>query len=90
MLPNLLLTRLGECQESDSGWALDKIIKVTFNLNKYTPIADSCSMNTPTFIANKKAVINGNKKDNECLKWANPSAVGNRSNPVVTSRHPVK
>ena len=37
---------------------------------KYTPLAGSCYIPLPGFLAAKKAIINLKNEDDECFKWA--------------------
>ncbi|XP_075162933.1 uncharacterized protein LOC142235565 [Haematobia irritans] len=65
-----LMTKLSEFQERDSGWALQKLIKLEININKACLTRGSHFIETPKNLANKLACLNiQNREDNFCFKW---------------------
>ena len=58
-----------------SGWELEKIEFVYVNVVRYQPLRGGTYLPIPTKLKNKKAVMNVENKDNECLKWAIRSAM---------------
>ena len=40
------------------------------NVARYQPLRGGTCLPLPANLAKKKAIINGEKRDNECLKWS--------------------
>lgn len=72
---NILCTRMSEFEKKDSGWSLKKILFVDMNVNKFNPLKGSSFLDLPNDIKSKKAVINVQNNDYQCLKWALLSAM---------------
>ncbi|KAJ8967216.1 hypothetical protein NQ317_001325 [Molorchus minor] len=72
---DLMINQTTEFQERDSGWALEQIMYLEVNVNKYSPMRGSSFINLPKFIENKKAVVNIRNSDNCCFAWAVTSAL---------------
>ena len=68
-----------------SGWVLEKVINITLHTAKWEPLNASSYMELPTYLKNKKAIINMKNKDNECFKWCVLRAL----NPVVKNKERV-
>ena len=58
-----------------SGWEVEKIELVYVNVSRFQPLRGAIYLPIPTKLKNKKAIINVQNKDNECLKWAVRSAL---------------
>ena len=58
-----------------SGWEVEKIELVYVNVARFQPLRGGTYLPIPTKLKNKKAVMNVQNKDNECLKWAVRSAM---------------
>ena len=56
--------------ERGSGWIMDKILEAYINVARYQPIRGGSYMPLPKKLQNKKAIINVQNRDNECLRWA--------------------
>ena len=56
--------------ERGSGWIMDKILEAFINVARYQPMRGGSYMDLPTKLKNKKAVLNIQNRDNECLRWA--------------------
>ena len=56
--------------ERGSGWILDKILEAFINVARYRPMRGGSYMPLPTKLKNKKAVLNIQNRDNQCLGWA--------------------
>ena len=56
--------------ERGSGWILDKILEAFINVARYQPMRGGSYMPLPTKLKNKKAVLNIQNRDNQCLRWA--------------------
>ena len=56
--------------ERGSGWIMDKILKAFINVAQYQTMRGGSSMELPTKLKNKKAIINVKNRDNQCLIWA--------------------
>ncbi|KAJ8917969.1 hypothetical protein NQ315_002664 [Exocentrus adspersus] len=72
---DILINQASEFQERDSGWALEHIMYLEVNVNKYAAMGGSSYIKLPKFIENKKAVINVNNQDQHCFLWAIVSAL---------------
>ena len=64
------LASLEEFQESDSGWALSRILNLTLNINQYNPLHAGCYVTLPREIMLKKAIVNVKSTDNACFAWS--------------------
>ena len=53
-----------------SGWVLERIMLAYVNVARYQPLRGGTFLELPTKLKNKKAIINVQNRDNECLKWA--------------------
>lgn len=63
-------------QKEQSGWVYFNIFRFDIAIAPYNPKEGSSYIPTPSFIANKKATINvENRNDHECAKWAITSAI---------------
>ena len=56
--------------EKGSGWIMDKILKAFINVAQYQPMRGGSCMPLPPKLKNKKAIINVQNRDNQCLRWA--------------------
>ena len=56
--------------ERGSGWKMDKILKAFINVAQYQPMRGGSYMPLPAKLKNKKAIINVQNRDNQCLRWA--------------------
>ena len=56
--------------ERGSGWIMDRILEAFINVAQYQPLRGRSYMELPTKLKNKKAVLNMQNRDNECLRWA--------------------
>ena len=76
-----------------SGWVIDRIMLAYVNVARYQPLRGRTYLPLPANLAKKKAIINVQNRDNECLKWAlraalfRPPQVG--KNPQRPSKYPV-
>ncbi|KAL9983781.1 hypothetical protein ACROYT_G006009 [Oculina patagonica] len=78
--------------ENGSGWAIERITNAYINVARYQPLRGGTYLPLPPKLANKKAIINVQNRDNECLKWALRAALfppRDGKNPQRTSRYPV-
>ena len=62
-----------------SGWVLNKIVAVTFDLIKYKPIVGSGYIPTPIVLEKRKALTNIQNKDEKCFLWS-----------IIACLHPVE
>lgn len=69
-IQNKMISQLSEVELQGSGWSLYNIKALVINNNKHEVFSGANYIDLPDFIANKKAVINVQNKDNECFKWA--------------------
>ena len=56
--------------ERGSGWVLEKINIAYVNVATYKPLRVGTYLPLPDNLAKKKAIINVQNRENECLKWA--------------------
>ena len=56
--------------ERGSGWIMDKILVAYINVAQYRPLRGGSFMPLPPKLKNKKAILNIQNRDNECLRWA--------------------
>ena len=56
--------------EKGSGWVLDEILQAFINVARYEPLRGGTYMPLPEKLKNKKAVLNIQNADNQCLRWA--------------------
>ena len=56
--------------QNGSGWVFWRIHQVKLSLFRYRPLAGSSFIPTPSFIRNKRCVINIKNTDNQCFKWS--------------------
>lgn len=71
-----IINALSEFSESGSGWALNEILSLEININKYQ-VGNGVSsyIRLPDKIAKKRACINVKNKDEACFAWAVVSAL---------------
>ena len=62
-----------------SGWVIDEIENVTLHTSLYNPIGGSSFIATPSWLADKKAVVNIQNKDEKCFLYC-----------VLAASHPQK
>ena len=79
--------------ERGSGWIMDKILKAFINVAQYQPMRGGSYMVLPTKLKNKRAILNIQNRDNQCLRWAIraalfPAPIGR--NPIRTSSYPTE
>ena len=53
-----------------SGWVLDEILEAFINVAQYQPLNGGSYMPLPQKLKSKKAIINVQNRDNQCLRWA--------------------
>ncbi|XP_050513837.1 uncharacterized protein LOC126889531 [Diabrotica virgifera virgifera] len=85
-----LMAKLSEFEEKGSGWALEKIISLEVNINKYE-IGNGASsfIKLPDQIRNKNACINVKNNDEACFFWSIVSALyPSKANSDRTSSYP--
>jgi len=56
--------------ELGSGWEIEEIELVYVNIARFQPLRGGTYLPLPEKLKNKKAIINVQNRDNECLKWA--------------------
>ena len=78
--------------EMGSGWEFEKITIAYVNVAHYQPLRGGTYLPLPANLAKKKAIINVQNRDNECLKWALRAALfppKDGKNPQRPSKYPV-
>ena len=56
--------------ERGSGWIMGRILEAFINVARYQPMRGGSYMPLPKKLQNKKAIINVQNRDNQCLRWA--------------------
>ena len=56
--------------ERGSGWIMDKILEAFINVAQYKPLRGGSYMVLPTKLKNKRAILNVQNRDNQCLRRA--------------------
>ena len=72
---DVIIKKMSEFQERDSGWALIEILRLEININQYKYIKGSQYIPLPPEIQRKHACINVQNNDEYCFKWAIISAL---------------
>ena len=78
--------------ERGSGWVLERIMTAYVNVARYQPLRGGTYLPLPANLEKKKAIINVQNRDNECLKWALRAALfppQDGKNPQRPSKYPV-
>ena len=68
------------------GWVLDTILEAFINVAQYQPLRGGSYMTLPTKLKNKKAILNIQNRDNQCLRWALRAALF----PAPRGRNPIR
>ena len=78
--------------ERGSGWVLERIMTAYVNVARYQPLRGGTYLPLPANLEKKKAIINVQNRDNECLKWALRAALfppQDGKNPQRPNKYPV-
>ena len=76
-----------------SGWVVDEILEAYINVARYQPLRGGSYMVLPSKLKNKKAILNIQNRDNQCLRWAIRAALfpaPKGRNPIRTSSYPTE
>ena len=74
-----------------SGWVLDEILEAFINVAQYQPLRGGSYMPLPKKLKNKKAILNIENRDNQCLRWALRAALfAPRGDKRRTSSYPTE
>ena len=65
-----LRSEIESWSERGSGWVMDEILEAIINVAQYQPLNGGSFMPLPEKLKNKKAIINIQNRDNQCLRWA--------------------
>lgn len=79
---DMLLKKIEEFQERDSGWTFLCNSHLEINISKYQPLGGSKFIPLPKYLKNKKACLNIQNKDKFCFLWCIVAAL------YPTNRHP--
>ena len=72
--------------ERGSGGIMDKILEAFINVAQYWPLRGGSYMVLPTKLKNKRAILNIQNRDNECLRWSLRAALF----PALRGRNPIR
>ena len=64
-----ILEKMATFQSGGSGWRLYNIIKLELHTTRYNPLRGETWIPLSKELANKKAIINMQNKDNKCFLW---------------------
>ena len=78
-----MIKKMATFQSMGSGWRLYSIIRLKLHTVSYNPLRAETWIPLPKELANKKAIINVQNKDNKCFLWSvlralNPDEKKNR------------
>lgn len=65
-----MLTKSEQFLGRGSGWAFDRVNSLEIQIDNFVPISGGAYKPLPDKIKKKKAVINMENDDDECLKWS--------------------
>ena len=65
-----ILEGITKYNNGGSNFTFKKILSLEIHTVQYEPLGGSSYIELPESLANKKAVINLNNKDNQCFMWA--------------------
>ena len=74
-----ILEGIAKYNKGGSNFIFKQILSLEIHTVQYEPLGGSSYIELPESLANKKAVINLNNKNNQCFKWA-----------VTRALHPAK
>ena len=69
IMKEIILESMATFQSMGSGWRLHSIIKLELHTTRYNPLRGETWIPLPKELANKKAIINMQNKDNKCFLW---------------------
>ena len=75
-----ILEKMAPFQSMGSGWRLYSIIKLELHPTRYNPLRGETWIPLPKELANKKAIINMQNKDNKCFLWCALRALNPKDN----------
>ena len=75
-----ILEKMATFQSGGSGWRLYSIIKLELHTTRYNPLRGETWIPLPEELANKKAIINMQNKDNKCFLWCVLRALNPKDN----------
>jgi len=70
--------------ERGSEWVVDEILEAIINVAQYQPLNGGSCMPLSEELKNKKAILNIQIRDNQCLRWAIRAALF----PALRGRNP--
>ena len=65
-----LASAIDDFQQRGSGWILDKLVAFDLHLLEFDPLRATSNIPLPTYIHNRKAIINIKNKDENCFLWS--------------------
>ena len=73
-----ILEQINAFISNGSDWHIDKIIAFYANIRKYQPLRGSLYIYLPAYmyLKNKRAIVNVQNKNQECIKWCLRAALG--------------
>ena len=64
-----ILNDIDDFNEKGSGWYFKEVLKLEVNTVKFNPTKGSSYIDLPSWIKNKKAIVNIKNKDDKCFLW---------------------
>ena len=75
-----IIEKMATFQSMGSGWRLYSITKLELHTVRYNPLRGEIWVSLPKELADKKAIINMQNKDNKCFLWCVLRALNPKSN----------
>ena len=75
-----IIEKMATFQSEGSGWRLYSIIQLELHTVSYNPLRGETCIPLPKELANKKAIINMQNKDNKCFLWCVLRSLNPKSN----------
>lgn len=70
-----ILKQIDDAITQGSGFSLHAIKELVVQVNRHDPLRGSSYIKTPKFLADKRAIVNVQNKDNKCFMWTILSAL---------------
>lgn len=83
---NIILTQIENAIIQGSGFTLSSIEELSVQINRFDPLRASSYIKLPKFLADKKAIVNVQNKDDKCFMWAILAALHKNDTPKNAER----
>ena len=72
---DIIINTIESWKHNGSDWEVERVETLWINIAKYQPLRGGSYIKLPKSLANKRAIINVENIDDECLRWALRSAL---------------